>query len=148
MFKTSIVKQKDLKQKWYLINAQGIRLGRLATKVAGLIMGKNKVNKTNNLNNGDIVVVVNAGKVDIYKNKFQKKMYRTHSGYIGRLNERTFADLIKTNPERIINNAVKGMLPQNKLGKMLIKNLYIYPQELHPHSAQKPEQINIKYNNK
>src|SRR3989344_5488915 len=121
MFKTSIVKQKDLKQKWYLINAQGIRLGRLATKVAGLIMGKNKV---------------------------QKKMYRTHSGNIGRLNERTFADLIKTNPERIINNAVKGMLPQNKLGKMLIKNLYIYPQELHPHSAQKPEQINIKYNNK
>ena len=148
MFKTTTIKQKDLQQKWYLIDAQGIRLGRLATNVAGLIMGKNKVARTNNINNGDVVVVVNSGKVDIYKNKPEKKKYRPHSGYIGRIHEQTFAELIKKNPGKIINSAVKGMLPQNKLGKMLLKNLYVYPEADHPHSAQKPIQIKLKNINK
>ncbi|MCP2605190.1 50S ribosomal protein L13 [Candidatus Aminicenantes bacterium AH-873-B07] len=128
-----------LKKKWWLINAEGKILGRLATKIATLLRGKNKPYFTNFMDTGDYVIVINAEKIRVTGKKAKKKIYRSHSGYIGGLKEITFEKLIEKKPEEAIRRAVWGMLPKNRLGRAIFKKLKIYRGPNHPHQAQKPE---------
>lgn len=141
---TRAVKKQELKLNWYLIDAKGVRLGKLATKCASLLMGKHKVIKSSNMLTGDAVVVINAAKVDVHPSKQVKKIYYRHSGYMGGLKTETLEQMLSKKPRRVIELAVKGMLPVNKLGRAMMKNLHVYEQSEHPHLAQKPLSIEIK----
>ncbi len=138
---TKFISTQDADRKWYLVDAKDQVLGRLATKIARIIRGKNKAIFTPNADTGDFVVVINADKVRMTGKRELLKDYSHYSGYPGGLKVRSFGDLIAKKPEFIIENAVKGMLPKTRLGKKLIKKLKIYAGESHPHQAQKPESI-------
>lgn len=142
--KTFVTKMKDIKRKWYLIDASGLVLGRLATRVANLLRGKGKPYYTPNLDTGDFVIVVNAGKVRLTGKKLQQKTVFSHSGYPGGTKFMRYDKLMATHPERAIRKAVKGMLPQNKLSNKQITKLKVYRGSEHDHNAQKPERIEIK----
>lgn len=129
----------DVKFKWYTINADGQVLGRLATHAADLLRGKHRPDFTPFLDLGDHVIVVNAAKVRITGNKLEQKFYRHYTGYPGGISETSLRRLFEKNPERVIREAVVGMLPKNPLGKGLAKKLLIYADDKHPHEAQKPE---------
>jgi large subunit ribosomal protein L13 len=144
MNKTPLPTQETLEQKWYVIDASGQRLGRLATEIAMILRGKNKPTFTPHLDTGDFVIVVNAEKVVVTGKKAEQKVYVRHSGRPGGMKVETFAKLQKRIPERIIEKAVKGMLPKNSLGRKLFTKLKVYTGEQHPHAAQKPETINIQ----
>jgi large subunit ribosomal protein L13 len=137
--KTLVPKKNEIEKKWWLINAEGKILGRLATKIATLLRGKNKPYFTNFMDTGDYVIVINAEKIRVTGKKAKKKIYRSHSGYIGGLKEITFEKLIEKKPEEAIRRAVWGMLPKNRLGRAIFKKLKIYRGPNHPHQAQKPE---------
>ncbi len=141
--KTYIPSKEEISRKWWLVDAKGKILGRLATEIAKLLMGKDKPEYTPHLDMGDFVVVINAHKVRVTGGKEKKKIYYHHSGYPGGLKQRTFEELMERNPEEIIWRAVKGMLPKNKLRKKRLKRLKIYADENHSHAAQKPELLNI-----
>jgi len=141
--KTYIPSKEEISRKWWLVDAKGKILGRLATEIAKLLMGKDKPEYTPHLDMGDFVVVINAHKVRVTGGKEKKKIYYHHSGYPGGLKQRTFEELMERNPEEIIWRAVKGMLPKNKLRKKRLKRLKIYVDENHSHAAQKPELLNI-----
>lgn len=128
----------QVKNDWYVVDAEGKTLGRLATKVATLLMGKHKPDFTPFLKTGDFVVVVNAAKVHLTGKKEDNKIYRRHSGYPGGLREDTARQVREKNPARLIESAVNGMLPKNKLGNQLTSRLKVYPGADHPHQAQSP----------
>lgn len=140
---TKFIKSEDANKKWYLIDAKDQVLGRLATKVARIIRGKEKPEFTPNMDTGDFVIVINADKVKVTGKRDELKEYKHYSGYPGGLKSKSFAELMQKNPEFIIENAVKGMLPKNRLGRKLIKKLKVYSGEQHNHQAQKPELLNL-----
>jgi large subunit ribosomal protein L13 len=125
-------------QSWYLFDAKGQILGRLATKIAKVLMGKHKVTWQPHQDMGDNVIVTNASKILVTGRKEENKVYYRYSGYPGGLKKETLGSLRERKPENIIHHAVAGMLPKNRLGRAMIKKLYIYPGEEHPHEAQKP----------
>ena len=138
MQKTYSAKIKDLKQKYYLVDASGKTLGRLASQIAKILVGKHKPEYTPNVVSGDFVIVVNASKIKVSGKKMEQKLYHSHSGYLGGLKETTLEDLLEKDPIRVIKLAVKGMLPKNKLRDIMMKHLKVYVDEKHPHEAQKP----------
>jgi large subunit ribosomal protein L13 len=134
--KTYSTKTSDIERKWHVIDASGKVLGRLATRIAGLLLGKHKPIFTRNLDVGDFVVVINADKVRVTGNKAKQKLYHRHSGYPGGLKSISLEEMIQTNPTRVIEHAVKGMLPHNRLGAEMMKKLKVYVGDTHPHLAQ------------
>jgi large subunit ribosomal protein L13 len=140
---TRFVKPEDANRKWYIVDAKDKVLGRLASEVAKVIRGKNKPTFTPNFDTGDFVIVINASQIKVTGKREFLKTYSHHSGYPGGLKTKSFEEIMAKNPEFIIENAVKGMLPKNRLGNKLIKKLKVYADENHPHSAQKPEQLNL-----
>lgn len=140
---TRFIKSDEANQKWYVVDAQGQVLGRLASKIASVIRGKNKPTFTPNTDTGDFVVVINADKVRMTGKREQQKTYSHHSGYPGGLKTKSFEQLMATKPEFVVENAVHGMLPKNRLGRKLKKKLKVYSGENHPHSAQQPEQLSL-----
>jgi len=128
---------------WYVVDAEGQRLGRLAVAIAMVLRGKNKPTYTPHLDTGDFVIVINAEKVAVTGKKSVQKIYKRHSGRPGGMKEETFDKLIKRVPERIIEKAVKGMLPKNTLGRQLFTKLNVYAGAVHPHAAQKPQVLAI-----
>ncbi len=122
---------------WYLINAKDKILGRLCTKIVYLLIGKNNYNFKSNIVNGNYVVVINASKIKLTGNKFNNKLYYRHSGYIGGLKTNSFKDIFNKYPDRIIKNSIKGMLPKNFLGRLMLKKLKIYSKNNHKHNSQK-----------
>ena len=143
MNKTSIPSIDSIQRQWFLVDAENQTLGRLATEVASILRGKNKPNFTPHLDTGDFVVVVNAEKIQVSGNKAQQKLYRRHSGRPGGMKEETFDSLQNRIPERIVEKAIKGMLPHNALGRQLFRKLKVYKGPAHPHEAQKPEILNL-----
>lgn len=141
MDKTYVPKANEITQDWYVVDANGQNLGRLATKIATVIIGKHKPNFTPGVDTGDFVVVINAEKIQVTGNKMEDKFYYQHSGYPSGLTETSLRDQLKRHPDRVIRSAVKGMLPHNKLGRQLIKKLKIYAGSQHPHEAQQPKPL-------
>ena len=141
--KTLVPKQDREKQKWYLIDAEGKVLGRLATRVATLLRGKDSPLFTPHLDMGAYVIIINADKIALTGKKLSTKTYYWHSGYPGGLKETPVTKLFAEHPERVIEWAVKGMLPKNRLGRRLNKKLFIYTGSQHPHTGQKPEKLDI-----
>jgi large subunit ribosomal protein L13 len=137
--KSKIAKKETLVRKWYIVDAEGKVLGRLATRLARLIMGKGKPDWTPGVDCGDHVVVVNAEKVRVTGRKLEDKVYRHHTGYLGGLKEITLAKQLATKPERVIEAAVQGMCPKGPLGRRMVTKLKVYRGAEHPHAAQKPE---------
>jgi large subunit ribosomal protein L13 len=138
--RTFIPKKDDIEQKWWLVNADGRILGRLATEVADLIRGKRKAQFTSHLDTGDFVVVVNAEKIKVTGRKLDQKKYYTHSLYPGGIKEESLKDLLARKPEEVIKKAVWGMVPKGKLGRALYKKLKVYRGPSHPHEAQNPQE--------
>jgi len=134
-------KADEIARKWYLVDAQSAVLGRLASQVARILMGKHKSHYAPHLDLGDHVVVVNAERVHLTGRKLADKLYRWHTGYIGNLREVTAGELLRTHPERVIEWAVQGMLPKGPLGRAMAKKLKVYRGAAHPHAAQKPEPL-------
>ncbi|ADI02943.1 ribosomal protein L13 [Syntrophothermus lipocalidus DSM 12680] len=137
--KTFMAKPSDVERKWYVLDADGQTLGRLAAQAAYLLRGKHKPTYTPHIDTGDFVIVVNADKVRLTGNKLLKKKYIYHTRYPGGLREMTYRDLLDKNPEKAVEIAIKGMLPHNRLGKKMFKKLKVYRGPDHPHQAQKPE---------
>ena len=144
MNKTYLPPQDVEGKKWYIIDAEGKRLGRLATSIATIIRGKNKPTFTPHMDTGDFVIVVNAEKVAVTGKKSSQKLYRRHSGRPGGMKTEVFSKLQSRLPQRIIEEAVFGMLPKNSLGRKLHNKLKVYPGPSHPHEAQKPETLTIQ----
>jgi large subunit ribosomal protein L13 len=136
--KTYVPKKDQIEKKWWLINADGKVLGRLATEVAVLLRGKGKAEFVDFLDSGDFVVVINAEKVRVTGKKSEQKKYYSHSGYPGGIKENSYKELQENKPEEIIKKAVRGMIPKNKLGRAVYKKLKVYKGPHHPHEAQKP----------
>lgn len=141
--RTYLPKKDDIERKWWLINAEGKTLGRLATEIARLLRGKHKRIFTPFLDTGDFVIVINAEKVKVTGKKLEQKLYRSHSGYLGNLREFTLKEMLQRHPEKVIEDAVWGMLPKNRLGRKLYRKLKVYRGSNHPHQAQKPEIYNF-----
>ena len=140
---TKFVKSEDADKKWYLVDAKDQVLGRLASQIAKIIRGKNKPTFTPNMDTGDFVIVINADKVKLTGKRPELKQYIRHSGYPGGQKITSVREVKQSKPEFLVENAVKGMLPKNRLGRKLIKKLKVYTGESHPHSAQKPEPISF-----
>jgi large subunit ribosomal protein L13 len=136
---TVMPKESAIDRKWFLVDAEGKVLGRLATRVAHVLRGKHKTTFAPHLDVGDHVVVINAGKVHLTGRKLTDKMYRWHSGYIGGLREVTAERMLRSHPERVVEWAVQGMLPKGRLGRAMARKLKVYKGAEHPHAAQKPE---------
>ncbi|WP_296862933.1 50S ribosomal protein L13 [Thermosyntropha sp.] len=137
--KTYMAKPAEIERKWYVIDASGQTLGRLASEVATILRGKHKPIYTPHVDTGDYVIIINAEKVVLTGNKLDEKLYRRHSGYPGGLKEMTYREFLQKKPEKAIEVAVKGMLPHNRLGRKMFKKLKVYRGSEHPHQAQKPE---------
>jgi large subunit ribosomal protein L13 len=144
MNKTPIPSQDSIERNWYVVDAADQRLGRLASEIAMILRGKNKPTFTPHLDTGDFVIVVNAEKIVVTGKKRTQKLYRRHSGRPGGMKTETFAKLQGRIPERIIEHAVRGMLPKSSLGKQLFTKLKVYPGPSHPHESQKPQEIKIQ----
>ena len=141
--KTYVAKEQEISKKWYLVDAKGRVLGRLATQIAMRLRGKHKPIFTPHADTGDFIVVINANKVMLTGRKWDKKIYYRHTGYIGGLKEITAKKLLEKKPEDILRFAVRGMLPKNSLGRRQLKKLKIYSGSEHPHQAQKLEKLEI-----
>ena len=139
--KSFIAKPAEVERKWYVVDADGKTLGRLASEVASVLRGKNKPTFTPHVDCGDYVIVINAEKVAVTGKKRNEKIYKKHTGYPGGLREITFDKLQQKKPEEIIRHAVKGMLPDGKLGRQMFKKLKVYAGPEHNHAAQKPEKL-------
>ena len=137
--KTYTTKATDITRSWHVVDADGATLGRLATEVAALLRGKHKATFSPHLDTGDPVIVVNAAKVRVTGNKLQAKTYVRHSGYPGGLRSETLDALLSRRPEEVVRRAVRGMLPQNRLGEQMSRKLHVYAGADHPHAAQKPQ---------
>ncbi len=141
--KTYSMKEAEIQKKWYLVDAEGKVLGRLATEIATILRGKNKPEYTPNLDMGDNIIVINAEKIVLSGSKATDKDYFSHSHYPGGVKFTSITKLMKEKPEFVIEHAVKGMLPKTKMGKKVLGNLKVYAGDKHPHEAQKPEIINL-----
>jgi large subunit ribosomal protein L13 len=137
--KTQFAKKGEIERKWYVVDARDAILGRLATKIAVYLRGKNKPVFTPNVDTGDFIIVINADKVRLTGRKLDNKVYYHHTGYIGGIKAQTAKSMMDKHPERIIEKAVWGMLPKNTLGKQMLKKLKVYKGAEHPHQAQAPE---------
>ncbi|GAA4842518.1 50S ribosomal protein L13 [Algivirga pacifica] len=142
-YKTATVSKATANKEWVLVDAEGKTLGRLATEIAMILRGKRKPSFTPNADCGDNVVVVNAEKVVLKGNKWADKVYLRHTGYPGGQRARTATEMLEKFPERIVENAVKGMLPKNRLGRALYRNLHVYAGTEHKHEAQSPKKIEL-----
>jgi large subunit ribosomal protein L13 len=145
MNKTFYLRKEDRQPAWYVIDAQGLILGRLATKIADILRGKNKAYYTPHTDCGDYVVVINADKIVLTGNKWNDKIYITHSGWMGNKRETAAKDLAKKHPEELIELAVKRMLPKNILSRSVIKKLSVYTGDQHPHRAQTPQVLLVPH---
>ncbi len=143
-YKTVSANKATVNKEWLIVDAEGEVLGRLASKVAKLIRGKHKPNFTPHVDCGDNVVVINAEKIQLTGKKWTDKIYMRHTGYPGGQRTLSATEVFDKNPIRLVENAVKGMLPKNKLGRAIHKNLYVYVGNEHKHEAQKPKTINLK----
>jgi large subunit ribosomal protein L13 len=143
VMKTISAKAEDVKRDWFLVDADGKTLGRLATEIASRLRGKHKTIYTPHVDTGDYIVVINAEKVRVSGNKAKDKMYYQHSGYMGGLKATNFSDMIERSPERVIEIAVKGMLPKNPLGREMYRKLKVYAGSQHQHAAQQPQPLEI-----
>jgi large subunit ribosomal protein L13 len=141
--KTYSAKAETVERDWFLIDADGKTLGRLATEIARRLRGKHKAVYTPHVDTGDYIVVINAEKVKVTGNKAKDKMYYNHSGYMGGLKEINFEDLIQKSPELVIETAVKGMLPKNPLGRAMFRKLKVYAGAEHKHTAQQPQVLEL-----
>jgi large subunit ribosomal protein L13 len=141
--RTYFPKKGDIKPRWFIVDAEGKVLGRLSTTIATILAGKNKPTYTPFLDTGDFVIVINAEKIVLTGKKETDKIYRSHSQYPGGLKERAARFIRAEKPERIIQEAVWGMLPKNKLGRQMLKKLNVYRGAKHPHEAQKPERLEV-----
>jgi len=140
---TYMAKNEEVERSWFVVDAENKTLGRLASKIAQYIRGKHKPTFTPHVDMGDYVIVVNAEKIHLSGNKLDQKKYYKHSNYPGGIKEITYRELLVKDPEFIIEKAVKGMLPSNKLARKMIKKLKVYSGENHPHQAQKPEDLEL-----
>jgi large subunit ribosomal protein L13 len=142
--KTFFPKTDEITRDWYLVDAEGLSLGRLAVKLATILRGKNKPNFTPHTDTGDFIVVVNAEKIKLTGNKLFQKMYMRHSGYPGGLTTVNAKTMLSKKPADVITLAVKGMLPKNILGRQILKKLKVYKGNVHPHEAQMPKELELK----
>ena len=141
--KSYFAKPAEVEHAWWVVDAEGQTLGRIASRIARILRGKHKPIYTPHIDTGDYVIVVNADKIRVSGNKLDSKIYYRHSGYPGGLKERTLREQLERFPERPIRAAVKGMLPKNKLGRAMLKKLKVYGGSNHPHAAQKPQQLEL-----
>ncbi|MCK4233130.1 50S ribosomal protein L13 [candidate division WOR-3 bacterium] len=141
--KTLSLRKEDVERKWYLVDAKGKTLGRLATKIATMLSGKDKPSYTPHVDNGDFIVVINAKDIFLSGQKKEQKMYYRYSGYIGGLKEITAKEMLVKHPERVITLAVKGMLPKNKLAARMLKRLKVYKDSKQPHNSQNPKPLDM-----
>lgn len=142
--KTYMATPSTIERKWYVVDAEGQTLGRLATEVATVLRGKHKPTYTPHLDTGDFVIVINAEKIKLTGRKESQKMYYRFTGYVGNLKKITYKTMMEKHPDRIIQLAVKGMIPHNVLGRQVMDKLHVYAGSEHPHQAQKPEVLEIK----
>ncbi len=143
IMKTTTIKKSEIQHDWWIADADGQTLGRFASHIAQLLRGKHKPHFTPHMDMGDCVVVINAEKVRVSGNKAKDKMYYRHSGYMGGLKATNFSDMIERSPERVIEIAVKGMLPRNPLGREMYRKLKVYAGPQHQHAAQQPQPLEI-----
>ncbi len=141
--KTFMPKAADITRKWYVVDAEGLALGRVASQVANILRGKNKPIYTPNVDTGDFVIIINASKVILTGKKLDQKIYYKHSGYVGGLKETKYRKLLAEKPEEALRHAVVGMLPKGPLGRQMAKKLKIYAGAEHEHAAQKPEKLEL-----
>lgn len=141
--KTAFVKKEEVNRRWFIFDATGQTLGRFASRIAKVLMGKNKPTYTPNVDNGDFVVVINAEKIKVTGKKLTDKIYYHHTGYIGNLKAETLKERLEKKPEEVIVDAVWGMLPKTRLGRKMIKKLKVYRGSEHPHISQKPEPLKL-----
>jgi large subunit ribosomal protein L13 len=139
--KTFIASPSTIEKKWYVVDATGYTLGRLAAEVAKVLRGKNKPTYTPSIDTGDYVIVTNAANIKVTGKKLDQKMYYKHSGYVGGLTETTLREMLATKPEEVIEHAVRGMLPKGPLGREMFTKLHVYAGAEHAHAAQKPEEL-------
>ena len=144
MRNTYMQKKEDVKRNWFVIDAEGQTLGRLATQAAHVLRGKHKPTYTPHIDGGDYVIIVNADKVNLTGNKLDNKIYYNHSGYTGGLRERTARVMKEQYPVEMIERAIKGMLPKGRLGRQMYKKLFVYAGSEHPHVAQQPVEMKVK----
>ncbi len=143
VMKTFSAKEKDVERTWYLVDASGKVLGRLATHLAKVLRGKTKAIYTPHVDTGDFIVVINADKIHLTGKKMEEKVYYRHSGYPGAIKSTSVKMLLATKPERLLKQAVKGMLPKNPLGRKMLRKLKVYTGPDHPHQAQQPQPLEI-----
>jgi len=141
--KTYTVRAEDIERGWFLVNAEGKTLGRLASEIAKVLRGKHKPIYTPHLDCGDYVIVINADKVQVTGRKLDQKMYYRHSGYPGGIKSISLRNQLQKHPERVLEAAVRGMLPKNRLGRKMLKKLKVYAGDSHPHQAQQPEALEL-----
>jgi large subunit ribosomal protein L13 len=141
-YKTLSLRKEDVQRDWYVVDAEGKTVGRLCTTIATMLRGKHKPDYTPHVDNGDYIIVLNADKVTFSGSKWKQKEYQRYSGYPGGLKSRTAEEMRDKKPEAIIEKAVKGMLPKNKLGSAMYRKLFVYAGTDHPHSAQQPKTLN------
>ncbi|EJF53606.1 ribosomal protein L13, bacterial type [Saprospira grandis DSM 2844] len=138
-YRTQSAKKETVERNWWIVDAEGKTLGRLASEIAKVLRGKHKACFTPHVDTGDYVIIINAEKINLTGRKLQKKVYLTYSGYPGGQKSATAAELLAKRPRRVLENAIKGMLPKNKLGRATFKKLFVYEGSEHPHQAQKPQ---------
>ncbi len=143
-YKTVYANKATIQKNWYVVDASEKVLGRLATQIASALIGKNKTDYTPHADNGDCVIVLNAGKVKLSGTKLHDKEYITYSGFPGGQKRINASDLVNKRPIALIEEAVKGMLPKNRLGKEMFRHLFVYDSDQHPHEAQQPKELKIK----
>lgn len=143
--KSYMAKPENVERKWYVVDAQGMALGRLASQVAMILRGKNKPTFTPNVDTGDYVIVINCDKVVLTGKKLEKKYYRYHTGYVGGLKEIRYDKLMATKPEFAVKHAVKGMLPKNTIGRQMLSKLFVYAGAEHKQQAQQPVELKLNY---
>jgi len=141
--KTLSAKPNEVERTWYVVDAEGKTLGRLSTEIARILRGKHKPSFTPHVDTGDYVIVINADKVRVTGKRLDQKMYYRHSGYMGGLKTVPLRRMLETHPERVIEHAVKGMLPKNRLGRQMYKKLKVYASPDHPHQAQQPQPLEL-----
>lgn len=141
--KSFMASLSTVERKWYVVDAEGKTLGRLASEVANVLRGKNKPTYTPHIDTGDYVIVVNAEKIQVTGKKLDQKIYYHHSEYVGGMKEATLREMMQKKPEFVITHAVKGMLPKGPLGRQMLKKLHVYAGPEHNHAAQKPETLDI-----
>ena len=141
--KSFMASPSTVERKWYVVDAEGKTLGRLASEVANVLRGKNKPTYTPHIDTGDYVIVVNAEKIQVTGKKLDQKIYYNHSDYVGGMKEATLREMMQKKPEFVITHAVKGMLPKGPLGRQMLKKLHVYAGPEHNHAAQKPETLDI-----